>query len=60
MNTFLDGSRVAMYIDGKCSDTQWSYARGGMQNDITFSVELQERGKHLLTVANQSITVKVK
>ena len=56
-NTFLDGSRVALLVDGQSINTQWAYARGKNSDEITFMMNLSEPGKHKLTIANQSITV---
>jgi hypothetical protein len=59
-NTFLDGSRVALLVDGKSVNTQWAYARGSNSDEITFAVNLLQEGKHVLTIADRSITLDVK
>jgi hypothetical protein len=58
-DTFLDGSRVALLVDGQRSDNRWAWARGGKSDTITFTLSLSQPGKHRLTVANRTIEVNV-
>ena len=58
-NTFPDGSRVTLFVDGHPSEIRWAWARGRMSDELTFTLKLQEPGKHVLTVANRSITMEV-
>ncbi|MGV8096722.1 MAG: sugar-binding domain-containing protein [Mangrovibacterium sp.] len=57
-NTFLDGSRVTLFVDGQPTERQWVWARKITSRE-TFTLNLREQGKHKLTVANRSITVEV-
>ncbi|MCX7048905.1 MAG: hypothetical protein NTX50_25890, partial [Candidatus Sumerlaeota bacterium] len=56
-DTFLDGSRVALLVDGQPAETQWSWARGAKTDEITFRLSLSQPGKHHLAVANQTAEV---
>jgi hypothetical protein len=58
-NTFLDGSRVTLHVDGRPGASQWSWARCGKHADVTFPLTLQEPGKHRLAVADQIVDVTV-
>jgi exo-1,4-beta-D-glucosaminidase len=53
-DTFLDGSRVALLVDGRPAGAKWSWARGGKADKLNFTLSLREPGKHRLTVANQT------
>ncbi|MFA5191627.1 MAG: glycoside hydrolase family 2 protein [Verrucomicrobiia bacterium] len=58
-DTFLDGSRVALLVDGQRTDAKWSWARGRKADEITFALSLSQPGKHRLTVANRTAEVTV-
>ncbi|MFZ2642851.1 MAG: hypothetical protein WA117_17790, partial [Verrucomicrobiia bacterium] len=58
-DTFLDGSRVALLVDGQRTDAKWSWARGRKADEITFALSLSQSGKHRLTVANRTAEVTV-
>ncbi|NLS90606.1 MAG: hypothetical protein GXX96_00280 [Planctomycetaceae bacterium] len=57
--TFLDGSRVALLVDGRPAETQWSWARGSRRDELTFTLALHERGTHRLSVAGRTTEVNV-
>jgi len=58
-DTFLDGSRVALLVDGQPADTQWSWARGSKRAELTFKLSLRQPGAHRLTVADRTVEVNV-
>jgi hypothetical protein len=58
-DTFLDGSRVALLVDGQQSDSRWAWARGSKADTITFNLSLPQPGKHRLNVANRTVEVNV-
>ena len=58
-DTFLDGSRVALLVDGQPADAQWSWARGSKRAELAFKLTLCEPGTHRLTVADRTVEVKV-
>ncbi|MBI5820799.1 MAG: beta-mannosidase [Verrucomicrobia bacterium] len=58
-DTFLDGSRVALLVDGQRTEAKWSWARGRKADEITFALSLSQSGKHRLTVANRTAEVTV-
>ncbi len=58
-DTFLDGSRVALFVDGQPTDAQWSWARGSKRDELTFSLTLHKRGMHRLSVAGRTAEVNV-
>ena len=59
-NTFLDGSRLALFVDGQRSDTQWAWARGDRVAEVNFTLTLPNPGEHRLGVTNRGLIVKVK
>jgi exo-1,4-beta-D-glucosaminidase len=58
-DTFLDGSRAALLVDGQPVDGQWSWARGRKADSITFKLTLREPGAHRLSVAGRTVEVTV-
>jgi exo-1,4-beta-D-glucosaminidase len=58
-DTFLDGSRVALLVDGQPADAQWTWARGSKRAELTFRLTLREPGAHRLSVADRTIEVDV-
>jgi exo-1,4-beta-D-glucosaminidase len=57
--TFLQGSRVTLLVDGRPAGTQWAWARGEKSTPVAFEVSLP-RGPHELTLGSQTIKVEVK
>lgn len=58
-DTFLDGSRVALRVDGEPVDSKWSWARDGRADDVSFQVTLVRPGAHRLTVGSRHAKVTV-
>jgi hypothetical protein len=56
-DTFLDGSRVALAVDGKRAGAKWAWARGGKADAVSFQVSLPNHGAHQLTLGRQTIKV---
>jgi exo-1,4-beta-D-glucosaminidase len=49
-NTFLDGSRVTLYVDGKPADSKWAWARGKKTDTVKFSIPA---GKHEIKIGRR-------
>jgi exo-1,4-beta-D-glucosaminidase len=58
-NTFIDGSRVTMLVDGKPAATRWTWARGNKNDEISFEFNLTKPGRHKITIANRSTKIVV-
>lgn len=58
-NTFLDGSRVPLLVDGQPSDAKWAWARGDVTDQLVFDTRIAKPGEHTLTVGSRSIKVKL-
>jgi hypothetical protein len=58
-NTFLDGSRVTLLVDGQPAAAKWAWARDNRKDEIAFDVSVSKPGDHSVAVGNQSVTVKV-
>jgi exo-1,4-beta-D-glucosaminidase len=58
-DTFLDGSRVSLIMDGEPFNSHWAWARGENLSQTDFKCEISKPGKHVLTVGEKSITVEV-
>ena len=58
-NTFLDGSRVTLLVDGEPTGTKWAWARGGRTDELVFDASFSAPGEHTLAVGDRSIKVKV-
>ena len=59
-DTFLDGSRVTLVIDGKPAGAKWAWARGSKVDTVSFTLSLPQAGTHRLTVGKREIEVVVK
>jgi exo-1,4-beta-D-glucosaminidase len=59
-NTFLDGGRVELWVDGAAVDSRPFWARGEKPRDLAFDLTLRTPGSHRLRVGNRTITVVVK
>ncbi len=57
--TFLDGSRVWLWTDGKPSESRWAWARGDKTDEIKFKLSLSTPGKHELKIGQSKIIVVV-
>jgi len=58
-NTFLDGTRVALQLDGKPVAFKWAWARAGRKESLGFGLTLEQSGRHEIAVGGQKISVTV-
>ena len=59
-NTFLDGSRVTLLVDGRPTATKWAWARSGRTDEVAFEASFSDaRRAHFVAVGDRSIKVKV-
>lgn len=58
-NTFLDGSRVCLSVDGKPTGFGWAWARGGQRQELAFPLTFERPGKHTLAVGNQELKLTI-
>jgi hypothetical protein len=58
-DTFLDGSRVALQLDGKPVVFKWAWARAGRKESLGFPLILEQSGRHEIAVGGQKISVTV-
>jgi len=58
-NTFLDASRVYLYVDDRPVDSRFVWARGQRSRDAAFSVTIDKPGRHLIRVGGRAISVLV-
>ena len=59
-NTFLDGSRVELLVDGRVLDSKRIWSRGQAGRKVDFALKLREQGTHRIEVGNQCVKVIVK
>ncbi len=59
-HTFLDGSRVALLLDGAPVAYAWAWARGAEKADVTFAVRIDKSGTHELRVGEKRASLAVK
>lgn len=57
--TFLDGTRVALRVDGQPAATQWAWARGKQKQNLEFPLTVGQPGKHEVRVGNQRLELTV-
>jgi len=58
-NTFLDGSRVFLKVDGKPTAFRWAWARAGRKESLGFPFILEQSGRHEIAVGGQKLSVTV-
>jgi exo-1,4-beta-D-glucosaminidase len=58
-NTFLQGSRIGLYVDDRPTDAQWFWARGPRARDLQFSLQLPKPGRHRVRVGTQTAELRV-
>jgi len=59
-NTFLDGSRVTLTVDGKPAAAKWAWARGDKTDRVAFKLPLDRPGQHTVQVGNKTARVAVR
>ena len=58
-DTFLDGSRVTLRVDGEPSGSVRAWARGGKREAVVFKVKLSQAGRHCVEVGQSEVVVTV-
>jgi len=58
-NTFLDGSRVTLLLDGKPIASKWAWGRAGRTDSVSFKLALDKPGKHDVQVGNKTARITV-
>jgi len=58
-NTFVDGSRVSLWVDGQSAQTKWAWARGTQADELVFELTLSKPGPHRLAVGKCGTEVTV-
>ena len=56
-NTFIDGSKIPLYIDGEVVDSKLVWTRGGAEEEAVFIVRLKDAGEHRIKVGNLVKTI---
>jgi hypothetical protein len=59
-NTFLDGSRIELGVDGKPADWKLLWARGGVSRKVDFTLRLTQPGTHEIKVGSRTMAIAVK
>ena len=59
-NSFLDGSRMMLTVDGKPVATRWAWARADKKDNVIFKLQLDEPGKHEIRVGNKTASIVVR
>jgi len=57
--TFIDGSRIAVRVDGTEVASRLVYARPGAPRQFEFALTLGEPGRHEISVGEQAVSVRV-
>lgn len=58
-DTFLDGSRVPLVVDGQPASNRWAWARNGETDEVSFQVNLPHSGTHRFGVGDKQCQVTV-
>lgn len=60
-NTFLDGAKIGLYVDGKLVQSKrfWARAAAKSARPIRFDLKLSEPGTHQIRIGNRQTTVEV-
>jgi hypothetical protein len=59
-NTFLDGSRMTLAVDGKPVAAKWAWARTAKRDNVAFELQLGEPGKHEIRIGNKTASIVVR
>ncbi len=55
--TFLDGSRIGLEVDGRPVAAKWAWVRADTPQTVAFEVRLDTPGRHRLRVGDQTTTI---
>jgi exo-1,4-beta-D-glucosaminidase len=58
-HTFLDGSRVPVYVDGRVWESRWAWARGEDAQELRFRLSVRQPGQHEIGVGPKKLTITV-
>ena len=58
-HTFLDGSRVPVYVDGRVWESRWAWARGEDAQELRFRLSVLQPGQHEIGVGPKKLTITV-
>jgi exo-1,4-beta-D-glucosaminidase len=58
-DTFLDGARVPVYVDGRVQESRWAWARGEDTQELKFRLKVLQPGQHEIGVGPKRLTVTV-
>jgi exo-1,4-beta-D-glucosaminidase len=58
-NTFVDGSKIGLYVDGKLVDSKLIWARAEKSREVFFELGLVDAGSHEIEVGRLTETVEV-
>jgi exo-1,4-beta-D-glucosaminidase len=58
-NTFLDGSRVPLYIDGTVQRSRWAWARGEARLELPFTLNFDQPGLREVRVGSKKVVLRV-
>ncbi len=59
VDTFLDGSRVSLLVDGQTAQSKWAWARDTKTDEVLFKLSLSKPGLHRLAVGKSETQVTV-
>jgi hypothetical protein len=59
-NTFIDGSRIPLYIDGRIVASKLVWARAGAGRKVEFMLKLDKAGAHELRLGKEVSTIVVR
>jgi len=59
-NTFVDGSRVVLTVDGKPVASKWAWARASRRDTVAFALQLAEPGKREIRVGGNAASIVVR
>ena len=58
-DTFIDGSRVWLFVNGRAVDSRLIWARHGERRKVDFALALDKPGTHEIRVGNQTASIAV-
>jgi hypothetical protein len=58
-DTFLDGSRVVLRLDGRPVASKWAWARAGRKQDLAFPLQVDQPGQREVTVGERKLELMV-
>jgi hypothetical protein len=59
-NTFLDGSRIFLSVDGGAAGATWAWARNGTAETVSFPLRFESAGAHEIAIGQKRIELMVR